>query len=1168
MKGKDHLFYRTIRVSHLFICLSFCGISLLGYTQNTERFYSFTWKGSQLSRIFEDIESSGKVHFSYNPRDVDVSRKFSLKINHLRLNEMIAVLAKQIKAQYKIVGETIMIQALKEGVSSVRSEGTFLFRGRVMDGENEPLQGVVITNNTRQKNALSGKDGTFSIPAGADDIVYFQMVGYEFFSLIAAESKSDQVITLKQRITELNKVVVTALGIKREERALGYAYSEVDGKELKKARETNVINSLAGKVPGLVITSTAGGPAGSSRVIIRGNTTITGNNQPLYVVDGVPIDNSNYGQVGSDKYSGGVDFGDAISGINPDDIDKISVLKGPSASALYGSRAANGVILIITKKGSTKKDLGIEFNSTVSIEKQLTHFNGYQYLYGQGNNEKLVNDPAQAKATLFSNFGPRLDPKLMVMSFDGVQRPFALVKNNIENFFRTGSTATNTLAFTNSGERSSFRFSVSDMRNNDIVPKSNMHRTSFTLNGNSKFGNKITLEARAFYLNEQVNNRPALADDPANIGNNFIGLANNVDQALFKTGYKDVRGSYVDWGGGQYRLDPYWVINEMNNTTKKDRFIGGLQANYAVRNWLGIQGRASTDFTYLNYKKFAPRTTPGTLSGRLDEIDQKFSTTEADLIVSLQKQVSPAFYLSARMGGSLSRVNNFGNTMGFTNMVVTDVVSPNSFSDKTLVENNVRKSTNSLYGLFSMAYKSYFYLDATIRNDVSSTLPVNNNSYTYTSLSGSFIFSDALKLSHKILTYGKLRASVAEVGNDTDPYQLELYYNLNPLPVNGHAVGGVSTTVVPNKNLKPTRTRSFEVGTDLKFLDNRVGLQATYYSQDSRDQINKVPAPLSSGFPYQIINAGVISNKGVELLVTAKPVVTKNFTWDISVNFAKNVSKVKSLAAGVPFLALSDARWLGVSVVAMPGAPYGAILGYDYQKDAKGEIILDPVTLAPQPGSSRQVIGKGVFDWTGGLVSTFSYKDFSLGTVLDIKTGAQLFSMTNLFATIRGNSTSTLAGRAEWIQSEENRQSAGKTFDEWKAMGNVKGYVPKGVVQTGTDAGGHPVYAANTQALDPAVYWGNFYSDGNGIAVPFIYNASYIKVREITVSYRVPLNTAGKHSFKELSISVVSRNPFIIHKDVPNVDPDSNYNNGNGQGFEYGSLPSRRSWGFNLNFRF
>lgn len=1169
MNGKPSRYY-SLRYAYSLLCCILLGCMSLQVSaqSKTTKVYSFDWKEKALSKIFTDIESAAQVHFSYNPKELDLTKKVDLKVSHVKLGEVMDALSAKINVQYKIVGETIMLQVIKDKNASSKTQTSFIMHGQVTDGDNQPIDGVIVTNNRSEKNAITDKDGNYTINASADDIVYFDMVGYKIQTIIANQKHTNVNIALKQKVNELDNVVVTALGIKREQRALGYSVSEVDGKELKKAREPNVINSLAGKVAGLVITSTAGGPAGSSRVIIRGNTTITGNNQPLYVVDGIPIDNSNYGQVGNDKYSGGVDFGDAISGINPDDIEKISVLKGPSASALYGSRAASGVILITTKRGSTKKDLGIEFNSTVSFEKQLTHFDGYQYLYGQGSNEKLVVDPAQARTSLFSNFGPRLDPNLMAMSFDGTMRPFALVKNNIENFFRTGATATNTLSFTNANDKASFRFGVTDMRNKDIVPQSNMHRTSFTLNGNTKLGEKITLDARAFYLNEQVNNRPAMADDPSNIGNNFVGLANNVDQAQFETGYKDAQGNYVDWGGGQYRLNPYWVINEMSNTTKKDRIIGGFQANYAVTSWLNIQGRASTDFAYLRYQKYTPKTTPGALSGRLDEVDQKYSTTEADLIISAQKQISSSFHLAAKLGGSISRVSNVGNTMAFTNMVVTDVVSPNSFSDKTIVAHDIRKSLNSVYGLVSLGYKNYLFLDGTVRTDASSTLPKGNNVYTYPSVSGSFIFSDAFKMQSKTFTYGKVRLSASEVGGDTDPYQLELYYSLNPLPFKGQSVGGINTSLLPNTNLKPTRTRSIEFGTDLKFLDNRLGLQATYYSQASRDQIIKVPAPLSSGFAMQVINAGVITNKGLELMVSGKPIANKDFTWDVSLNFARNKSDVKELADGVPFVSLSDARWLGVSVVAQPNAAYGSIIGYDYMKDDKGEIILDPVTLTPQPSAERTTIGKGVFDWTGGMVTTFTYKNISLGGVLDVKYGAQLFSMTNLFAAIRGSLETTLPGRAEWIESEEKRQSAGKTIDEWKAMGQVQGYVPQGVVQTGTDSQGKPVYSTNTKAVDPSVYWGNFYSDGNGIAVPFIYNATYVKVREITLSYRIMSKGIRKAGFKDLSVAVVSRNPFIIYKDVPNVDPDSNYNNGNGQGFEYGSLPSRRSWGFNLNFRF
>src|SRR5690606_34579428 len=373
-----------------------------------------------------------------------------------------------------------------------------------------------------------------------------------------------------------------------------------------------------------------------------------------------------------------------ISAINPDDIDKISVLKGPSASALYGARAANGVILITTKRGTGSAGMGIEVNSTSSFEDQLTSFDGYQYQYGQGRSQTINTSVDQARTSMFNNFGARLDPDLMVVSYDGVYRPYKHVKDNIGGVFRTGSTYTNTVSLNNASERSSFRFSATDLRNQDIIPESGIRRNSFTFSGTSKFGSKITLEARAFYMNEDVKNRPALADDPGNIGNAFVGLANNVDQDWFKQTYKNIDGSYIEWGGGQYRLNPYWVINEMQNETDKNRFLSSVQLNYEATSWLNFQGRASTDVTYLEFEKFSPRTTPGFITGALDQINRRHVTTEADVLVTAQKQVSSDIHLAARLGGSISRVRNQADFMLFTNLTVPDAITPNSFTDKRI----------------------------------------------------------------------------------------------------------------------------------------------------------------------------------------------------------------------------------------------------------------------------------------------------------------------------------------------------------------------------------------------------------------------------------------------------------------------------------------------------
>ncbi|MCD0488165.1 SusC/RagA family TonB-linked outer membrane protein [Pedobacter sp. MC2016-14] len=1148
-------------------CLCFVlMLGCAGYAQSKEKLYSFNWKNTTVLNAFKEVENVAAVHFSYNPLDLNLKEKIDLSIENKKLSEVLNAISTKINIRYQINGKTIMIQSYTP--PPVTKPMQFVLTGKVTDEKKVGIPGVIVLNTVTDKTTTTNAQGDFFIQAGKGDMIRFKMLGFQAAALLANEAQKSVTIVLKEEINQLNETVVTALGIKREERSLGYAVAAVDGKGLKKAREINVINSLAGKVPGLIINGTAGGPTAASRVIIRGSTSVTGNNQPLYVVDGIPIDNSNYGGTGGGLYASGVDMGDAISAINPDDIETINVLKGASASALYGSRAANGVILITTKRGKGA-DLGIEFNSTSSIESQLTSYDGYQSLYGQGTRQLINTLAIQDYNTLTKSFGARIDPDLSVITGTGARVPYAYVKNNIDGFFKTGSTFTNTLSFTNGNENSSFRFSAANLTNKDIIPESGINRNSFTFNGSSKFGQKVTLEARAFYMNEKVDNRPSLADDPANIGNSFLSLANTVDQARFANEYKNADGSYLDWNNGnQYRLNPYWVINEMKNETTKDRLIASAQLNYNILTWLSLQGRASSDQTYVNYEKFSPKTTPGALTGTLDQNNSKYNTIEADALLTAQKQLTPSLNLSARLGSSITRNRRTGNVMQFTNQAVTDVNIPTSYTQQSVTPVANRRSINSVYGIVAAGYKGWLYADATLRQDVFSTLPEQNNSKLFPSLSTAFIFTDAFKLDKKILSFGKFRASVAQVASDTDPFLIDQYYRSNSMSFNGLPTGGLSTDVKSSSTLKPTITSSYEFGTELKFFNNRIGIDLTYYNSKSKDQLNIVPTPPSSGYKAEIINAGVISNEGIEIAFNATPIATKNFNWSLNISFARNQNNVESLAEGTPFLTLSDARWMGVSVVAMPGTSYGSLLGYDYQRDPSGNIILSSVDLQPLLSTNRAVMGKGIYDWTGGLSSTMTYKNFSLEAVLDVKYGADLLSLTNYFAAANGSSISTLEGRAEWIKSEEDRQAAGQTPAQWAASGLTRGYVPQGVIQTGTNTDGTPIYTQNTRAIDPSIYWGALGDISNSVGRPFIYDASYIKMRQLTLSYRLPETLTAKWGVKDVQVALVARNPFIIYKNVPNVDPDSNYSNGNGQGVEYGSLPGRRSFGFNLNFRF
>lgn len=1154
-------FIRKVCVHLIFMTLTLSSSIMLPASIRAQNTARIGFSQTPLSEVFRSISRITGLKFTYDESNVDLNRPITLPQKEYEVSNLIEKVCTQAGLEYRMVNKVVMVRE-KPGFASLA-----LIKGTVRDNAGQGIPNVSVENARTHVTTLSDADGRFSIEARLHDEIVFSHVSFESRSIFVNTLSGDLDVVLGIGAQTLSEVVVTSLGVKREKRSLAYAVGEVKGSEIDKAKELNVINNLAGRVPGLIISNTAGGPMGSSKVTIRGSTDITGSNQPLYVVDGVPMDNSNYGMTGNDKYASGQDLGDAISGINPDDVETVSVLKGPAASALYGSRAGHGVILITTKKGSLKKALGVEVNSTATVETLLTRYDGFQYEYGQGTGGTIPRDLAMARNTLFSNFGARLDPGLMVPSFYGGESGYGLVKNNIENFFRAGSSFNSNVAVSGGTEKSHFRFSYNNLRYDDIVPRTYMNRQNFMLRGSTEITPKLSIDVRANYMKEYVNNRPALADDAANIGFNFVGLANNMDQKTFASHYQDEFGHYIEWGGGQYHLNPYWIINRMKNTTEKDRLMGALQVNYNILSWLSFMGRVNTDITYLEYEKFSPRTTPGAESGALEGRHARYSTSSGDFLVSARRQFNTHFYLNGSVGGSILYINSPGTSMRGEDMLLEDSRSFNSFKKQTVKSTAYEKQINSFYGTIGASWNNYLFMDATLRRDASSTLPVENNTYWYPSLGMSMVVSDALNIKGKLLNYAKVRASAAEVGNDTEPYQLKLIYALEQFQPERGAIGGISSRTLPNP-IRPTRTRSFETGLDVGLLNNRISLEFTYYTQKSVDQINFTDLPMSSGYDNQILNAGTLTNKGVEILLSTKPVVGKKFSWDLAFNAAHNKNVVESLAPDVTYLTLSDARWLGLSVIAQPGMPYGSIIGYDYLYAPDGQKILNPDNLTPLSTDDRKVLGKGTWDWTGGVVNTFRYKNFSLNAVIDFKQGADLFSMTNLFAVIRGLDKSTLEGRKEWIASEEQRQAAGMTAEEWLASGNMKGYVPKGVIQTGTDADGKPVYEQNTRPMDPNIYFASFYSDDKGVAVPFIYDASYIKMRELSLTYTLPQRISGKIMAQLISISVVSRNPFIIYKKVPNVDPDSNYNNGNGQGFEYGSLPGRRSWGANINIRF
>lgn len=1027
------------------------------------------------------------------------------------------------------------------------AEQTIKVKGVVKDAAGPVIGATVVEKGTPNNGTVTDLDGNFTLTVKNGATLVISYVGMK--SVEVKASSSPVTVVLEDDSKALNEVVVTALGIKRDRKALGYGLDEVKGDAFEKAKETNVINSMAGRVAGLVVSQTAGGASGSTRVILRGSTEMTGNNQPLYVVDGVPLDNTNFGSAST---AGGYDLGDGISSINPDDIESMSVLKGPAASALYGSRASHGVILITTKKADGKGKFSVEYNGTLTIDQQLSKWDDIQQVYGMGSNGTYSID---AISNTNKSWGPKADGSNMLKYFDGVERPYLIIPNNTSGFFRTGLTANNTVAVSANYKNSGMRFTFSDMRNKDIVPNADMSRDIFNLRSNSTLG-KVDLDFSVNYTHEDVNNRPALGDSKSNIGKNLMTLATTYDQSWLRT-YQDENGEYSNWNGmDPYNVNPYWDVYKNSNTSDKDLIRFHASAIWNINPHLKIKGTAGTEFNWFTFQDFKAPTTPGYEAGYLQRSKFENRMYNFELLATYNNRWGD-FDFTGTFGGNIYKVDNKTMITTAKDMQIRDVIAIMSFNETSIEENSYRKQINSVFGAVNFGWRSLIYLDATLRGDQSSTLPLNNNIYVYPSVSGSFVFSELINKKN-ILPYGKFRLSWAQVGSDTDPYQLGLVYTKSKFTYPGYTIGYINNETIPNKNLKPTRTNSFEAGFETKFFNSRIGLDFTYYNQISKDQIMGIASSWATGYPYRLINAGEIQNQGIEITLNTRPIQIGDFAWDLNFNFAKNSNKVKKLVDDMDMFELEKASWLDVQIAAKVGENFGSIVGPDFVRNEKGDILIDPQTGLPEYDKSNHVLGNASWDWTGGISTALHYKNFSLSALFDIKVGADLYSMSARAAYESGKSKATMEGRDAWYASEEQRQAAGipKGSDNWKPTG---GFIAPGVIDNGDGT-----YRPNDIIINPEDYWMSVCRNAPSM---FIYDNSYIKCREIVLSYQFPKKWLGK-VLQDMSVSFVARNPFIVWKNIPNIDPDSNYNNTTGMGLEYGSLPSRKSYGINVNIKF
>ncbi|CAI2765704.1 SusC/RagA family TonB-linked outer membrane protein [Flavobacterium collinsii] len=1054
-------------------------------------------------------------------------------------------------------------------------------KGTVTDTNGISIPGASISVKEEKRGTTTDFDGKFSIDVQEGKTLTISFLGLEPQNILIGNSNNLTIKLKEAAATALSGVVVTALGLKRERKELGYSFQDVKGKDLADNPTISVAQSLYGKVAGVNISQTTGGIGGSSRIVIRGNRSISGDNQPLYVVDGVTLGNTGLGSITDNKsarYSEGRDNGDGLSSINTDDIENISVLKGGAASALYGERGANGVIVITTKKGK-RNSLKVDWNSTTTFDQINSRYKDYQKEYGTGSNGTLpnTNEIVNGRNATTSAWGPRFGSagNTSVRIFDGSYKPYEYMKNNFKDFFRTGVTVNNSISLSGGGDNTTFRLNYSNIDATDIVPKTGLKRNTFTLGVNSQI-KKLTLDAKFNYITENTTNRPALSDDAGNLGLTVTSLAPNFNQAWLKN-YEDPNGNYYQWNSDPNKLNPYFVLDENKNVTEKHRILGNFSATYAFTDWLSATGRVGIDRFTFESSDFVNEGTTWTArqNGSLINSNTTFQEYNAEALLNAQKSFGD-FNVNLGVGANQRNTQRIVSGVALTDMFFNGVNKQSNFLSAVLSpKTNDEILVRSLYTYLRANYKNYLFLDFTGRNDWNSTLASaisstnnNNYSYFYPSISSSFIFTDGLNIKNDVLTFGKIRASWATTAKALEtPYATLLNYNIQAKPLLGNPIGSINSNIIPNNNLKPELTTSYEAGIDLGFFKNRLQVDLSYYYTRTKNQLIVLNTSQASGFVGVNANAGTVENKGFEALITAgifrKP---DGFNWDITFNFAKNDNKLIELTDKTDLQVISNARWAGAQIVAKVGQSTTEIYGKKFQRSPDGQILIGS-NGNPLLTSTLESFGKAAPDWIGGVTNEFSYKGISLRANLDMKFGGKLYSMTNANAAAAGLSSRTLDGRDEFNAWFAQQIASGKTPDDIAKLQPGAGLIIEGVNEVRDTNGNVTGYKNNATPVNPQTYWRSLYGDDT-TPEPFIYDASYVKLREVSIGYDFPKKWLKGTGFERFKFSVIARNLWTIYSKVPNIDPESTYTSGNGQGFEYGSLPYRRSYGFNLQLSF
>ncbi len=1008
------------------------------------------------------------------------------------------------------------------------------FSGNVTDENGIPLPGASVIVQGTNSGVVTDFDGNFSIETSIGETLVISFVGYASQSIIV-NSNSSLSIQLTPDVL-LDEVVVTALGISREKKSLGYAVSEISGDNVNTIKDNNLANSLSGKVAGLQV-SQSGSLGSSSRIVIRGNNSLGGNTQALIVVDGMPINSSIAGDGEGNQYTQGSNdgggqpsyepsiSGGGITDINPDDVESVTVLKGPSAAALYGSRAGNGVILITTKKGSRSNKLGVTLKTNLYIDNPML-LPDFQNEYGQGTLGKVF--PARGGDTAWTgdSWGARLNGSLQPY-YDGSVKSYSAQPDNVKNFFRSAARKITSISLDKGSENGSVRFSYTNNSSESMIEGSDLDSHNFNLRGVADLSEKLSIDAKATYFTQEVTNRASTNGAQGLLGYTY-GMPRNIVTNDLRNYQLDNPATPEEFGVITYSDglvgNPYWMTLHDENTVRRNRFLGFVKINYNFTDWLNAFVRVGADVTHLRDNRILKPGRHFETDGAMRIAENSFGELNSEFLVTANRDLSDNLNMVVNVGGNMSKrtyegmVNSGRNfkipTKFFINNL-NEIGTPQEFPQSI-------KKVNSLYGSVNLAYDNFLYLDGSVRNDWSSTLSEDNRSYMYKSVSLSALLNTFIDPSQEFFNLFKVRASIAEVGNDTDPYQL-----FQTFSVPGAGYLGLtelqSPTVKLNPDLKPETVTSSEFGLELSMLNNRLTLDVAIYDISTEDLIFNIPVPAATGYQFEKTNIGKVTNKGLEIALGGTLLKTNDFSWNSSLFYSKNENTVEELSEGLESFVYNTSTDGNLSIKATEGGSIGDIYGREWtgEVDANGAPIASDVDV---------YLGNAQPEWLGGWSNSITYKDFNLSFLIDARIGGKIYSQTSADLDEAGAS----------LRSLQYRES--------------------GVVLEGTNT---ETGAANTVNISGQDYW----TAMSNISENYLYDQDNVRLRELSIGYRIPgVESIGLDS---ANLQLVGRNLFFFSKEAEDIDPEVMLGTSLGiQGMSHNQMPTMRSVGLNLTLNF